>query len=140
MFHEAERIRDRLAEIKNDIAALDRTLATLGYKGDLNALMPRQKRDVLFGRGELSRAIVGELRDAPEPMTSRQLAQAIVAVSEQDASDRKLVAELTKRVGKACRALVVEGRMQRKLDGKGSVFWSLRSARSQMPFLEQTSD
>lgn len=56
LFNEAVRIRDRLAEIKNDVAALDRVLGTLGYTGDLDAEMPRQKREVLFGRGELSRA------------------------------------------------------------------------------------
>jgi hypothetical protein len=52
LFNEAERIRDRLAEIKNDIGAIDRTLNVLGYKGDLDAAMPRQKREVIFGRGE----------------------------------------------------------------------------------------
>lgn len=41
---EAERIRDRLAEITNDIDAVDRILGTLGYTGDLDAEMPRQKR------------------------------------------------------------------------------------------------
>ena len=126
LFHEAERLRDRMAEIKNDIGALDRTLTTLGYEGDLDAMMPRQKRQVLFGRGELSRAIVEELRGAAEPMTSRQIAQAIVALSGQDARDRKLVSELTKRVGKACRSLVVDERMQRKVDPRGNLFWSLR--------------
>ena len=40
MFTEAERIRDRLAEIRNDIQALDRTLATLGFDGDLDATTP----------------------------------------------------------------------------------------------------
>jgi len=62
LFNEAIRIRDRLAEIKNDIGALDRVLGTLGYTGDLDAEMPRQKREVIFGRGELIRAILGELR------------------------------------------------------------------------------
>ena len=33
LFNEAERLRDRLAEIKNDISAIDRTLSVLGYKG-----------------------------------------------------------------------------------------------------------
>ena len=45
LFGEAERIRDRLAEIKNDVAAIDRVLGTLGYTGDLDAAMPRQKRE-----------------------------------------------------------------------------------------------
>lgn len=49
LFNEAERIRDRMAEIKNDIGALDRVLGTLGYTGDLDAEMPRQKRQLLCG-------------------------------------------------------------------------------------------
>jgi hypothetical protein len=75
LFNEAERIRDRLAEIKNDIGALDRVLGSLGYSGDLDAAMPRQKREVIFGRGELSRAILGELRHAEAPLSSRDIAR-----------------------------------------------------------------
>ena len=98
MFHEAERLRDRLAEIKNDIDALDRTLGTFGYAGDLDAAMPRQKREVIFGRGELSRALMRELRDADGPLTSRELAQSIVAL-KGDARDRKLLGVCRKRCG-----------------------------------------
>jgi hypothetical protein len=71
LFNESERIRDRLAEIKNDIGAIDRTLSVLGYAGDLDAAMPRRKREVIFGKGELSRAIYGELRNAEGPLSSR---------------------------------------------------------------------
>lgn len=45
----SRKLRDRLAEIKNDVAALDRVLGSLGYERDLDAAMPRQKREVLFG-------------------------------------------------------------------------------------------
>jgi hypothetical protein len=34
LFNEAQRIRDRLAEIKNDIGALDRVLEGVMYFGD----------------------------------------------------------------------------------------------------------
>lgn len=87
LFNEAERIRDRLAEIKNDIAAGDRVLGMLGYRGDLDAAVPRQKRHVLFGRGELTRAVLDVLRDATEPMATREIARAILAVNEQDPRD-----------------------------------------------------
>ena len=40
LLNEAERIRDRMAEIRNDIDALDRTLGSLGYIGNLDAAMP----------------------------------------------------------------------------------------------------
>ncbi len=126
LFNEAVRIRDRLAEIKNDVAALDRVLGTLGYTGDLDAEMPRQKREVIFGRGELTRAILDEMRGATGPLTSREIAQAIVALSGQDARDRKYVSDLTRRVGKALRALREENVVRSGTDTKGNVMWSLR--------------
>ncbi len=123
-FHEAERIRDRLAEIKNNIGALDRVLGTLGYEGDLDAAMPRQKRNVIFGRGELTRAIQDQLRLTTTPVTSRQIAQEIITVNGQDARDRKCVSDLVKRVSKALRALHVDDRVRKGTDQNGNVIWS----------------
>jgi hypothetical protein len=126
LFNEAMRIRDRLAEIKNDIGAIDRVLASLGYTGDLDAAMPRQKREVIFGRGELTRAILDEMRGATGPLTSREIAQVIVALSGQDARDRKYVSDLTKRVSKALRVLREENVVRSGTDPKGNVMWSIR--------------
>jgi Mg2+ and Co2+ transporter CorA len=126
LFNEAIRIRDRLAEIKNDIGALDRVLGTLGYTGDLDAEMPRQKREVLFGRGELTRAILDELRDAPGPLGSREIAQAIVALNGQDARDRRTITELTKRVSKALRSLKQRSAVCSVLGQVGNLLWLLR--------------
>ncbi|WP_034490858.1 hypothetical protein [Afifella pfennigii] len=124
LFNEAERIRDRLAEIKNDIGAIDRTLNVLGYSGDLDAQTPRQKREVIFGRGELSRAVRGVLRDAEQPLTSRQIAQEIVSLSGHDARDRRYVSDLTKRVGKALRSMENDGGVKRATDRHGNIVWS----------------
>lgn len=126
LFNEAERIRDRLAEIRNDIQALDRVLGTLGYTGDLDAEMPRQKRMVVFGKGELTRAILDELREATTPMTSRQIAQAIVAVSGMDARDRRYVSDLTKRVGKALRQMPTPNALRKAANASGDIVWSAR--------------
>ena len=126
LFHEAERIRDRLAEIKNDIGALDRVLDTLGYEGDFDVLMPREKRHVIFGRGELTRSVLEILRREARPVTSRQIAQEIVSDSGFDARDRKFVSELVKRVGKACRQYP-EGTICRANDDKGNVVWSIKN-------------
>lgn len=131
LFNEAERIRDRLAEIRNDIQALDRVLGTLGYTGDLDAEMPRQKRMVVFGKGELTRAILDELREATTPMTSRQIAQAIVAVSGMDARDRRYVADLTKRVSKALRQIHAQRAAQKAIDASANVVWSARHKSSE---------
>ena len=125
LFNEAERIRDRLAEIKNDIGAVDRVLGTLGYQGDLDAAMPRQKRHVLFGRGELTRAILDVLRGAKEPMTTREIAREILAVNEFDPRDRKLLTEHTRRVSKALRVLNGQGAVARTADKSGNMVWRL---------------
>jgi len=122
LFHEAESIRDRLAAIKNDIDALDRTLGVLGYEGDLDAAMPRQKRHVIFGKGELTRQVLTILRRFDKPMTSRQIAQEIVSDSGMDARDRKYVSDLTKRVGKACRQHP-QGMVAKATDARGNVVW-----------------
>lgn len=127
LFNEAERIRDRLAEIKNDIGAIDRTLGVLGYTGDLDAAMPRQKREVIFGRGELSKAIMGELRHAEGPLSSRDIAREIVAMRGEDARDRKYIADLTKRVSKALRQMRAEGHVRSAVDAKGNLSWERRA-------------
>ena len=123
LHHEAERLRDRMAEIRNDIHAIDRTLNVLGYKGDLDAAMPRQKRNVLFGRGELAKAVSDVLRTADGPLTSRQIAQEIVAVNGQDARDRKYVSDLVKRVGKVLRVRNLSMRTKKGTDNNGNIVW-----------------
>lgn len=126
LFNEAQRIRDRLAEIKNDIGALDRVLGTLGYTGNLDAEMPRQKRHVLFGPGELTRAILDVLRDATEPMATREIARECLAVNEQDPRDRKLLTEHTRRVSKALRSLKKESLVSESYSEHASKLWVKR--------------
>jgi hypothetical protein len=127
LFNEAEGIRDRLAAIRNDIDAIDRVLGTLGYTGDLDREMPRQKRHVVFGKGELTRSILDELRGATGPMGSREIAQAIVALSGQDARDRKFITDVTRRASKALRILKLAGDVRSSVDAKGNVMWTLRA-------------
>jgi hypothetical protein len=124
MFNEANRIRDRLAEVRNDIAALDRTLGTLGFKGDLNAMMPRRPREVMFAKGELADAVMQELRHAEGPLRSRQIAAEIVALRGDDARDQKYLADLTKRVSKVLRIMRINGEVKSIQDQRGNYLWS----------------
>lgn len=96
----------------------------LGYDGDLDAAMPRQKRHVLFGKGELSKQVLGILRRAEKPLTSREIAQEIVSDSGMDARDRKFVSDLVKRVGKACRQYPGKA-IHKASDAHGNVVWSV---------------
>ena len=132
LFGEAERIRDRLAEIRNDIGALDRTLGVLGHVGNLDDAMPRQKRQVLFGQGELTQNLLRELRDADGPLTSRELAQGILALRGDDVRDRRLISEVTRRVSKALRAHREEGRVRSSTDSSGNLLWSRRLGRGEV--------
>ena len=127
LFHEAERIRDRLAEIKNDISAMDRTLGTLGYTGPLDDAMPRQKRDVVFGQGELSGAIIAELRNAEEPMTSRDIARQVISIRGEDPRDRKYLSDVVKRVSKALRRMKIDRVVTSSPNVSGTLVWRHRS-------------
>jgi hypothetical protein len=127
LFQEGANIRARLAEIRNDIDAVDRTLGILGYKGDLDAAMPRARREVTFGRGELTRGVLEALRDAKRPLTSRDIAQQIGELQGRDASDRRYVTELTRRVSKALRLQKEAGRVRHGTDERGNLTWLKRS-------------
>lgn len=117
---------ERLAEIKNDIQAFDKALIALGYKGDLDAAMPRQRRHVIFGRGELLDALMLELRLAEGPLKSRELAQNVLASSGSDIRDRRAVTDLTRRVSKCLRVQREKGVVIGKQDESRNIQWVLR--------------
>lgn len=123
LFNEAERIRDRLAEIKNDVGALDRTLGTLGFKGELDAIMPRQKVHRLFGQGELLAACLHELRHAGGPLKTRDIARSIVALRGDDARDRAYVTDVARRVSKCLRGERERGVVRARLERDRTLTW-----------------
>ena len=126
LFKEAELITERLAEIKNDIKAFDKTLRVLGYEGDLDAIMPRQRRNVIFGQGELLDALMLELRHAEGPLKSRELAQNVLASTGDDIRDRRAVSDLTRRVSKCLRVQREKGAVICQKDGNRNALWILR--------------
>ena len=126
LFKEAERITERLAEIKNDIKAFDKTLRVLGYEGDLDKIMPRQRRNVIFGQGELLDALMLELRHAERPLKSRELAQNVLASTGDDIRDRRAVSDLTRRISKCLRVQREKGHVIGKQDESRNIQWILR--------------
>ncbi len=89
--------------------------------------MPRQKREVIFGKGEPSKAIYGELRTATGALSSRDIAREIVAMQGEDARDRRYLADLTKRVSKALQAMREVGEVRSVTDRKADLAWELRA-------------
>jgi hypothetical protein len=101
MMEEVAATRERLAILSNDIESLDRVLETLGYSGDVK-LTPRVPRVVLFYRGELRQFLLGLLRERG-PLTSRQMAEALIQSEGKDNRDRRMMADVVRRIGKALR-------------------------------------
>ena len=83
-----------------DIAAIDRSLRLLGFTEDPQAFMPCRKNKRIFAKGEMLMLIRGVLREATEPMTSREICLAILP-SDFDLSGKRRVNQVTSRVYKA---------------------------------------
>ena len=98
-------LRERMAILRNDIEALDRVLERCGYRGELVGSTPRQARIVLFYRNELREYLLAELRKSPEPLTSRQLACKVCQCEGKAPKDRRLLTDVTRRVGCAMRKM-----------------------------------
>lgn len=109
MMGEAQRLREALAVVGNDIEALDRVLETLGYQGDLKGVTPRGNRVVFFARHELRRFCLDELRKADGPISARDLAEKIITLEGKDVRDRRLRNDMVKRVGKSLKLLRQQG-------------------------------
>ena len=62
----------------------------------------RQKRNVVFGQGELLGALMLKLRYAERPLRSCELAQNILAASGVDIRDRRAVSDVTRGERSAC--------------------------------------
>lgn len=116
--------RERLAVLSNDVEAMDRVLESLGYAGDVK-LTPRLPRVVLFYRGELRQFLAGQLRERG-PLTSRQMAEALIAADGKDARDRRMMNDVVRRIGKALRQMVDAGIVTRTAAKvRGEYVWTL---------------
>lgn len=124
MLSEIAIMRERLAVFANDVEALDRVLERLGYDGDVK-LTTRQPRIVLFYRGELRQFLLGQLRENGI-MTSRQLAENLIRIEGKDARDRRMLADVVRRIGKALRQMqgseLVKGTRGKSM---GEYLWQL---------------
>ncbi len=119
-------LRERMAILANDLDALDRVLASCGYRGELIGSTPRQARIVLFYRNELREYLLAELRKAAKPLSSRELACLVCQCEGKDPADRRLVADVTRRVGCALRKMRAQGSVTGERNAAGSAVWATR--------------
>ena len=97
------KVAQKAAEaVKSDLAALDRALEICGYTGDPRGIAPRTKYKQMFGRSELKRLILDQLRTGPKD--DEAIAAQIILAKGWDADD-ELRADILKRVRHAIQRL-----------------------------------
>jgi hypothetical protein len=123
---EADALRTRLAQIGTDIGHLDAVIRQFDPASDLAGIRPKRPRgEGCAGRGEMSRFVLGVLREAPEPVATADVARRLMAERGMDAQDQRLVGRFTKRVAATLRYQGQRGTV-RAAPGPGrSVVWGI---------------
>ena len=105
LMEEMAAIREQMAVAANAVDAIDKVLEAFGHTEDLEGRSPRAARVILFYRNELRNFLLGELRNATEPLSSRQLAERVCETEGKSMADRRLLNDVTRRVGHALRKM-----------------------------------
>lgn len=106
-----ERRRDEIAHLQGDVWALERALAVFGV---VDISSPPQPLNIMFGRSELRRMVVEELREHGE-RTARQI---VLAVIEKKGLEARDYGRVSKSVGKTLRILEERGVASRDRTGR----------------------
>lgn len=124
MLEEAAILREKQAVLGNDLEALERTLRMFGYEGELG-YEERSPRVSLFYRGELREFVLRHLKEGPQ--TTRQITEALLRMEGKNPSDRRMLADVTRRIGKSLRLMQASGFVQRrKPEGEKHYVWLLK--------------
>ena len=128
LLRENNELRERMAVVANDVEAIDRVLDAFGYKGELQDRAPRAARIILFYRNELRQFLLSELHKAARPMTARELACVVCQTEGKDHQDRRLLADVTRRVGCALRKMRASRMVEGERDATGAQAWSVSAS------------
>lgn len=110
-----------------DLEHLDRTLLMFDPDYKIETIKPKAFRppEDWSKRGQMTRLILGILRQTSEPMSCRDIAHQLVLERALDKDDPKLLRLMTKRVGVALRGQRDKG-VVRSHEGPGQfVLWEL---------------
>lgn len=122
-----ETTQAKLRQMILDLESLDKTLLMFDPDYRIETIRPKAFRppEDWSKRGEMTRIILGILRQATEPMTSSDIAVQLIAERALDQTDAKLQRLMTKRVGVALRGLRDRDVARSKAGPGMSVLWSL---------------
>jgi hypothetical protein len=108
---EIEATHERLRKMIEDLEKLDSVILQFDPTHQVEAIRPKAFRPPpdWARRGEMTKAVLSILRQAAEPMTSRDIALEMLVTRALDKDDQKLLALMTKRVGVALRMQRLNG-------------------------------
>ncbi len=100
-----ERTHDQLRKMVLDLENLDATIMQFEPDFRVETIRPKAFRPPKdwANRGEMTRIVLSVLRQAAEPLTSRDVAVELLMARAMDKSDQRLLRLMTKRVGVALR-------------------------------------
>ena len=100
-----ENTHDRLREMVADLEHLDATIRQFDPDYRVEAIRPKAFRPPKdwAKRGEMTRIVLSILRQAAEPLTTRDIALQLLVERALDSSDQRLLRLMSKRVGVALR-------------------------------------
>lgn len=107
-----------------DIDNLDATLRLFKPDIDLAEIKPKPlpPRSAAY-KGEVARIVLGTLRSSAEPMTTEQIAEHVMAERNLNASDKRLLRTVSKRVGACLRHYRNKGVLRSERAADGPVRW-----------------
>ena len=96
---EADTLKARLTAIATDLGHLDAVIRQFDPDYDLGAIRPKRPRGPdVAGRGEMSRFVLGVLREAAEPIPAPDITARFMEQKGMNGQDRKLAERITKRI------------------------------------------
>jgi hypothetical protein len=122
-----ESLHVRLKGLLTALEALDATILQFDPQHRVEAIRPRALRPPSdwSNRGQMPRMVLSLLRQATQPMTTRDLAMEMLVARALDQDDQKLFRLMTKRVGVALCTQRDNGTV-RSLPGPGQfVLWEV---------------
>lgn len=122
-----ERTQIELRKMILDLERLDATLLMFDPDYEIASIKPKAFRppEDWSKRGEMTRLILGIMRKATEPLTSRDVATQLVIERALDRHDAKLLRLMTKRVGVALRGQRDKGVTVSTIGPGQCVLWRL---------------
>lgn len=108
---EIKHTHQHLSKLIADLENLDRTLLLFDPSYPIETIKPKAFRppDDWSNRREMTRTVLGILRQAAELLTTRDIAFQPVADRARDASDQRLLRLMSKRVGVLSLSLLSSG-------------------------------